>query len=73
MEALKLKQLKRVRDAEIEAAAAEAAIEELEMEEYERYLAAVQMEEEPVLNDEERAAQALALAELDSGLMDADL
>jgi hypothetical protein len=73
VEALKLKQLKRVRDAEIEAAAAEAATEELEMEEYERYLAAVQMEEEPVLSDEERAAQALALAELDSGLMDADL
>jgi hypothetical protein len=61
LESLKAKQLQRVAEAAAEAAAEKAATDELEAEEYEAYLLAVQLDPEPVLSEEARAAQASAL------------
>ncbi len=56
LESLKVKQLQRVAEAAVE----KAATDELEAEEYEAYLLAVQLDPEPVLSEEARAAQVSA-------------
>ena len=73
LESLKAKQLQRVAEAAAEAAAEKAATDELEAEEYEAYLLAVQSDPEPVLSEKSRAAQASAQDLLvEEGQMDTD-